>query len=172
VVAFFSLPNGTEASSLGPFSLLTFLSSVDCILWILYFIFLANSHLLLSRYHVCPFGPELSHLGWYFLVSFSWEIQDILIPNSWVVFHCVNEPHFLYPFFYGGTSRLGGKRLGGTSRMDQTPGSKRHSALKGRNPTWNSIHRGKGKLIDPTSSRKAGHQVKNGLLSHSENSDP
>ena len=35
VIAFFSLPSGTEASSLGPFSLLTFLSSVDCILGIL-----------------------------------------------------------------------------------------------------------------------------------------
>ena len=37
VIAFFSLPSGTEASSLGPFSLLSFLSSVDCILVILYF---------------------------------------------------------------------------------------------------------------------------------------
>ena len=26
--------------------------------------------------------------------------------NSWVVFHCVNEPHFLYPFFCFGTSGL------------------------------------------------------------------
>ena len=26
--------------------------------------------------------------------------------NSWVVFHCVNEPHFLYPFFCCGTSGL------------------------------------------------------------------
>ena len=36
VTAFFSLLSGTEASSLGPFSLLTFLSSVDCILGIIY----------------------------------------------------------------------------------------------------------------------------------------
>jgi hypothetical protein len=35
VIAFFSLPSGTEASLLGHFSLLTFLSSVDCILGIL-----------------------------------------------------------------------------------------------------------------------------------------
>ena len=34
VIAFFSLPSGIEASSLGSFSLLTFLSSVDCILGI------------------------------------------------------------------------------------------------------------------------------------------
>jgi hypothetical protein len=38
VIAFFSLPSGTEASSLGPFSLLNFLSSVECILGILYFL--------------------------------------------------------------------------------------------------------------------------------------
>ena len=38
VIAFFSLPSGTEASSLGHFSLLT-LSSVDCIFGILYFFF-------------------------------------------------------------------------------------------------------------------------------------
>jgi hypothetical protein len=36
VIAFFSFPSGTEAYSLGPFSLLNFLSSVDCILGILY----------------------------------------------------------------------------------------------------------------------------------------
>jgi hypothetical protein len=35
--AFFSLPSGIETSSLGPFDLLTSLSSVDCILGILYF---------------------------------------------------------------------------------------------------------------------------------------
>jgi hypothetical protein len=39
MIAFFSLPSGTEASSLGHFSLLNFLISVDCILGILYFFF-------------------------------------------------------------------------------------------------------------------------------------
>ena len=68
VVAFFSLPSRTGTSSLGPFSLLTFLSSVDCILGILYsffffFFFLANIHLLVGTYHACPFGSELSHSG-------------------------------------------------------------------------------------------------------------
>jgi hypothetical protein len=32
--------------------------------------------------------------------------SSILILNSWIVFHCVNELHFLYPFFYCGTSGL------------------------------------------------------------------
>jgi hypothetical protein len=27
------------------------------------------------------------------------KTQDVLILNSWVVFHCVNEPHFLYSSF-------------------------------------------------------------------------
>jgi hypothetical protein len=31
ITVFFSLPNGIEASSFGPFSLLNFLSSIDCI---------------------------------------------------------------------------------------------------------------------------------------------
>jgi hypothetical protein len=39
VIAFFSLPSGTEASSLEHFSLLTFLSSVDCILYSVCFFF-------------------------------------------------------------------------------------------------------------------------------------
>ena len=104
---FFSFPKETEVSSLGHFSLWTFLSSVDCILGTLYFYFLANIHLLVSTYHVCHFGPELPHSGWYFLVPFiSCKTQDILILYSWVVFHCVNEPYFLYPFFCHGTSWL------------------------------------------------------------------
>jgi hypothetical protein len=53
LIVFFSLPSGTEASSLEHFNLLTFLSSVDCILGILYFFsFLANIYLLVSTYHV------------------------------------------------------------------------------------------------------------------------
>jgi hypothetical protein len=93
VIALFSLPSGTEASSLGHFSLLNFLSSVDCILGIIYvlgflffffifcfvlfglvcffgggfvclFLFLfANIHLLVSTYQACPFGSELPHSG-------------------------------------------------------------------------------------------------------------
>jgi hypothetical protein len=35
-IAFFSLSSGIKASSLGPFSLLTFLSSVDCRLFLGY----------------------------------------------------------------------------------------------------------------------------------------
>ena len=58
MIAFFSLQSGIEASLLGPFGLLTILSSVDWIFGILYF--LANIHLLVSTYHACPLG--LSYL--------------------------------------------------------------------------------------------------------------
>jgi hypothetical protein len=30
----------------------------------------------------------------------------VLFLYSWMVFHCGNVPHFLYPFFGWGTSRL------------------------------------------------------------------
>ena len=64
VIIFFPPLSGIEGSSLVPFCLLTFLSSVDCILGILYFFFfLANIHLLVSTYHTCPFGSELPHSG-------------------------------------------------------------------------------------------------------------
>ena len=73
-------PSGTEASSLGHFSLLSFLSSVDSVLailyiFVLYFIvclfdclFMANIHLLVSTYQACPFGSF--HSGWNFLVPY------------------------------------------------------------------------------------------------------
>ena len=71
VIAFFSLPSGTGASSLWPFSFfLSFLSFVDTILSILYFVclffvclFLASIHLLVSTLHACPFVSELPHSG-------------------------------------------------------------------------------------------------------------
>jgi hypothetical protein len=62
VIAFFSLPSGTEVSSVGSFSLLAFLSSVYCILCILYSLLLlfANIHLLVRTCYVCPLGSELT----------------------------------------------------------------------------------------------------------------
>ena len=72
-----SLSSGTEASSLRPFSLLTYLSSVDCILGILYFFFfLANIHLLVSAYHSCPFGSELPQFH-----PFACKTHDVIILN-------------------------------------------------------------------------------------------
>jgi hypothetical protein len=51
--------------------LLTFLSSVNCTLGMLYF--LANIHLLVNTYH----GSEIPLSGWYFLVP------SICLKNSW-----------------------------------------------------------------------------------------
>jgi hypothetical protein len=81
VIAFFSLQSGTEESSLGPFSLLTFLSSVEYILSILYS-FPSNIHLLVSIYHACPFGSEFSHSGYFLVPSICWKTHDVLIFNS------------------------------------------------------------------------------------------
>jgi hypothetical protein len=50
VIGFFSLSSGTEVSSLGHFSLLTFLSAVVCILGILYFCFVCLFVWLISTY--------------------------------------------------------------------------------------------------------------------------
>jgi hypothetical protein len=67
MTAFFFLPSAIQALSLGPF-----LSSVDCILGILYF---------LANINLCSFWSELPHTGFYFLVSsmiryWVWEEQD------------------------------------------------------------------------------------------------
>jgi hypothetical protein len=73
--------------------------------WYLYF--MANIHLLVSTYHVCPWGlcylTQDDILKFY---SFTWKIHDVLVSNCWIVFHCVDVPHFLYSFFSWGTSRL------------------------------------------------------------------
>ena len=68
---FFSIASSIKASSLWPYSLLTFLSSVNCTLGMLYF--LANIHLLVNTYH----GSEIPLSGWYFLVP------SICLKNSW-----------------------------------------------------------------------------------------
>jgi hypothetical protein len=56
LIAFFSLPSGNEASSLGHFSLLSLLNSVDCVLCILYrFFFLFLFFWLISSYFCLRF---------------------------------------------------------------------------------------------------------------------
>jgi hypothetical protein len=52
VIVFFSLPNGTEASSFGPFSLLIFVSPVNYILSILYFFWLIFTYQWVHTMHV------------------------------------------------------------------------------------------------------------------------
>ena len=57
VIALFSLPSGIQESSLGSFSFLTFFSSVDYILGILYLL------KLIFTYYARRFGSELPHSG-------------------------------------------------------------------------------------------------------------
>jgi hypothetical protein len=85
--------------------LFNFLESVGCAMDIMYF--LANIHLSLSIYNAYPFGSRLPHSGWYFLDPPIW-LQNSWCPcsNSWIVFYCVNESHFMYAFFGWGTFGL------------------------------------------------------------------
>ena len=83
----------------------SFMWSVSCILNILRF--LSIIHLSVSSYHVSSFVIRLPHSGWYLKFhAFAWEFHEVIVFNSWVVFPCVNVPHFLYPFFCWKTSRL------------------------------------------------------------------
>jgi hypothetical protein len=38
--------------------------------------------------------------------SFGWKLHDCFVFNNWIVLHCVDVLHFLYPFFSWGSSRL------------------------------------------------------------------
>jgi hypothetical protein len=58
-----------------------------------------------SAYHACPFGSATQDDIFYFH-PFVCKTQDILIHNTWLVFHCVNKSHFLYPFIWHGVSVL------------------------------------------------------------------
>ena len=62
---------------------------------------MTNIHIALSTYHECPFGSGLPHLEYFLVASICLQIY-VLVFNSWIVFHCVNEPHFLYPFLVNG----------------------------------------------------------------------
>jgi hypothetical protein len=35
----------------------------------------------------------------FYFHPFTYKTQDVLVLNSWVVFHCINKLHFLYPSF-------------------------------------------------------------------------
>lgn len=38
--------------------------------------------------------------------TFTYKFHDVFVFNSWIAFHCVGVPHFLYSVFSWGTSRL------------------------------------------------------------------
>jgi hypothetical protein len=67
LIILFPFLSKTEASTLWCFFLLSFMWSASCIMDIP--CSLPNIHLSVSTYHVCSFGTELPHSGWYFQVS-------------------------------------------------------------------------------------------------------
>lgn len=95
---------GTQTCSLGPSFSFTFIGSVgiyhgySLLLWLIY--------LSMSTCYSCSSGSRLLRI-------FSNSIQfpakskmDGLIFNSWIVYHCANEPHGLCPSFGWWTSGL------------------------------------------------------------------
>ena len=94
-----------KVSTLWSSFFLNFMRLASCILYLGYPKFLGY-YPLISEYILCEFlcdwvtsfriyppGPSIC-LG----------ISKIHFFNSWVVFHCVNVPHFLYPFLCWGAS--------------------------------------------------------------------
>jgi hypothetical protein len=66
---------------------------------------------LINEYMPCmSFWVSLSYLTQdgilKFCPSFACKAHDIFVFSSWIVFHCIDTPHFTYPLFSWGTSRL------------------------------------------------------------------
>jgi hypothetical protein len=81
--------------------LLSFMWSMCCTVGIPYPF--PNINLSVRTYHVCSIVPEFPHSGWYFLDPPTCsEFHEVNIFNSWAVLHCINVPHFLYPFLCWG----------------------------------------------------------------------
>jgi hypothetical protein len=93
----FPLLISTEASTLWSSFFLGFIWSVNWILGIPNF--WANIHLSVSAYCVCYFCDWVTLHRMIFSSSIYLPVNFMksLFFNSWVVFHCVNVPHFLYP---------------------------------------------------------------------------
>ena len=97
----FYLLRSMEVSIFWSSFFLSFMCFANCILSILSF--WANIHLSMSAYHVSSSVIGLPQSGWY-PPDLSKNFIKSLFFNSWVVLHCVNVPHFLYPFLCWGTS--------------------------------------------------------------------
>ena len=67
---------------------------------------MSKIHIWASTYHVPLWWlGYLIQDGFFKFHPFAWEFQDCIVFHR-VVFHCVNGPHLLYPFFSWGASRL------------------------------------------------------------------
>jgi hypothetical protein len=67
------------------------------------------------------------------------------------------------------TGNLGVRKLGDPLESTRNLGSESFSGLKRRDLRWNAQQRER-ELIEPTSIRKTGHQMREGLPSHSQGS--
>ena len=101
----FLLLSEIQSPSLGPSFLFIFLGSVGCIMGILSLWLISMYQWVHAMYVVWGLG-YLTQNNIFVFHPFACKIHDVLVFNSWIVFHCVNEPHFLYPLFCWGTSGL------------------------------------------------------------------
>jgi hypothetical protein len=83
--------------------LLNFIWSVSCIMGILYF-WLISIYQWVHTMHVLLGLGYLAQNIFYISIHLPAKFMMSLFFNSWTEFHCVTEPHFLYPFFGWGTS--------------------------------------------------------------------
>ena len=78
-----------------------------CTVGWLFFFFTSNIYLWVSTCYICLSGSGIPQSGWFFLVlSIFLTISRCHFFSWWLVLHCVNVPHFLYPSFSWGASRL------------------------------------------------------------------
>jgi hypothetical protein len=91
----FLLLRSTEDSTLWSFFFLGFKVSVN---WILGITNLwTNIHLSVScTVCILLWLSYLTQDDIFTLHSFAWEFHEVIVFNGWVVFYCVNVPHFLF----------------------------------------------------------------------------
>ena len=98
-----SLLRRIEVSTLWSSFFLSFMCFVNCTLWIQSY--WAYIHLSVSASHVYSYVIGLPNSGWYPPdPSICLRMYKFIVFNSWVVFHYVNVPHFLYPSLCWGAS--------------------------------------------------------------------
>jgi hypothetical protein len=85
------------------------LSSFLSFIWSVYYIvgilsFWANINSRVSTYHVCSFMTGLPNSEYFLVLSICMRFNEVIFFSSWVVFHYVNIPYFLYSFLFCGIS--------------------------------------------------------------------
>lgn len=100
ITVLFPLLSEIQTSFLGLSFLFSFFGSLNCIMGILYFV--ANIHKWVHTMHVLLVWVTSLRMILFICLQNTW----CHCFNSWIVWHYINEPHFLYPVFGWGAYRL------------------------------------------------------------------